>query len=65
MKSKYEISIWSDVFDEGKDRFVEEKEIVIGSDTMTSESRARDPKMVNNINGTNKFTFDLYYRYIV
>ena len=64
MKSKYEISIWSDVFDDELDRFVEEKEIIIGSDTMTSENRARDPKMVNNINGTNKFTFDLYYRYI-
>jgi len=31
---------------------------------MTSESRARNPKMVNNINGTNNFTFDLYYKYV-
>ena len=64
MKSKYEISIWSDVYDSDLNRFIEEKIIVIGSDTMTSESRAREPKLVNNINGTNNFTFNLYYRYI-
>ena len=64
MKSKYEISIWSDVYDEALGRFVEQKEIVIGSNTMTSESCARNPKMVNNINGTNNFTFDLYYKYV-
>lgn len=64
MKSKYEISIWSDIYDEALGRFVEKKEVIIGSDTMTSENRARDPKLINNINGTNKFTFDLYYKYI-
>jgi len=53
MKSKYEISVWTDVYDESIDRFVEQKEIIIGSDTMTSESRAREPKLVNNVNGTN------------
>jgi hypothetical protein len=31
---------------------------------MTSGFRAREPKMVNNINGTNKFTFNMYYSYI-
>jgi len=64
MKSKYEISVWADVFDPDLNRFVEEKLVVIGSDTMTSESRAREPKLVNNINGTNKFSFNLYYKYI-
>ena len=64
MKSKYEISVWSDVYDEELGRFTERKEIVIGSDTMISEARAREPKLVNNINGTNKFSFNLYYRYI-
>ena len=54
MKSKYEISIWSDVYDSDLNRFIEEKIIVIGSDTMTSESRAREPKLVNNINGTSR-----------
>ena len=64
MKSKYEISVWSDIYDSTLGRFIEQKEIIIGSDTMTSESRARNPKMVSNINGTNKFTFSLYYTYI-
>jgi len=64
MNSKYEISIWSDVYDKDLGRFVERKEMVIGSNTMTSESRARNPKLINNIDGTNKFSFDLYYRYI-
>lgn len=64
MKSKYEISVWEDVLDESTSRFKERKLIVIGSDTMTSESRAREPKMVNNINGTNKFTFNMYHNYI-
>ena len=64
MKSKYEISIWSDVYNQETGRFEEQKEIVIGSDTMTSEARARNPKMVSNVNGTNKFSFDLYYKYV-
>lgn len=64
MKSKYEISVWNDIPDEETGLFKEEKLIIIGSDTMTSESRAREPKMVNNINGTNKFSFNLYYKYI-
>ena len=63
MKPKYEISIWSDVYNEELGRFEEQKEIVIGSDIMTSEARARNPKMVSNVNGTNKFSFDLYYKY--
>ena len=64
MKPKYEISIWEDVPSEDGASFIEQKIIVIGSDTMTSESRAREPKLVNNINGTNKFTFNMYYSYI-
>ena len=64
MKSKYEISIWEDVPSKDGVSFKEEKIIIIGSDTMTSESRAREPKMVNNINGTNKFSFNMYYSYI-
>lgn len=31
---------------------------------MTSESRAREPKLITNINGTNKFSFNMYYNYI-
>ena len=63
MKSKYEISIWEDVLSEDNS-FEEQKLIIIGSDTMTSESRAREPKLITDINGTNKFSFNMYYNYI-
>lgn len=63
MKSKYEISIWEDVLSDDNS-FKEQKLIIIGSDTMTSESRAREPKLIININGTNKFSFNMYYNYI-
>lgn len=35
----------------------------IGSDTMESPARATEPKLVENINGTNTFTFKMYYTY--
>ena len=60
MKPKYEISVWEDVLSSDGKSFEEKKIIIIGSDTMTSESRAREPKLVTNINGTNKFTFNMW-----
>lgn len=62
--SKYEISVWDDVYSSSSETFNEQKVIVIGSDSMTSEARAREPKLVSNIDGTNKFTFNMYYNYI-
>ena len=64
MNKKYEISIWKDTYSASEGRWYEEKLMVIGSDTMTSQSRAREPKLVSNINGTNTFTFTMYYSYI-
>ena len=64
MNKRYEISIWEDVYSTTQNRWVEEKIAVIGSDTMTSQSRAREPKLVSNINGTNTFSFNMYYSYI-
>lgn len=49
------------------DRFIKFKESklgVIGSDTMTSESRAIEPCLTSNINGTNTLTFKMFYTYI-
>ena len=60
-KSPYEISVWEDYY-EGSS-LKERKVVVIGSDTMTSQSRALNPKLVSNVNGTNTFTFSMYYRY--
>ena len=64
MNNVYEISIWEDVYNSTYSRFDEKKKVVIGSNTMTGESRAREPKLVNNINGTSTFSFTLVYNYI-
>lgn len=71
-KNKYEISLWEDrlvpQIGEGQniipEHYEEEKICIIGSDTMTSQARAIEPKLVRNVNGTNKLTFKLYYTYI-
>lgn len=60
----YEISIWDDIYDTDMHRFTEEKVAVIGSDTMTAQTRAIDPVLIENINGTKTLTFSIYYRYI-
>ena len=53
---------------EGKTYYVnyykEEKIGVIGSDSMTAQWRAVEPKLVQNVNGTNTFTFKMFYTYI-
>lgn len=73
LKDKYEISLWEDylvnaVRDKNNKIIVpahyEEKKIaIIGSDTMTSQIRAIEPHLVENINGTNTFTFKMFYTY--
>lgn len=71
-KNKYEISLWEDRLvpqtGEGQsivpEHYEEEKVCIIGSDTMTSQARALEPKLVRNVNGTNKLTFKLYYTYV-
>ena len=69
-KNKYEISLWEDrlvlenINTKIPEHYEEEKICIIGSDTMTSQARALEPKLVRNVNGTNKLTFKLYYTYI-
>lgn len=71
-KNKYEISLWEDrlVPESGTgeniipEHYEEEKICIIGSDDMTSQARILEPKLVRNVNGTNKLTFKLYYTYI-
>jgi len=60
---KYEISLWEefpDTTSDGKPFLNERKLCVIGSNTMRGMMRAIEPKMVNNVNGTNTFTFKMY-----
>ena len=67
-KDKYEISLWQDelVAASGSvpEHYEERKIGVIGSNTMTAQWRAVEPKLVENINGTNTFTFKMYYTYV-
>ena len=44
--------------------YKERKICIIGSDTLTDQSRAVEPKLVENINGTKTFTFKIYKTYI-
>lgn len=45
------------------EHYEEKKIAVIGSDSMTAYSRAVNPQLVENINGTNTLTFTMYYTY--
>lgn len=67
-KNKYQISLWEDYVvsatDSVPEHFEEKKLCIIGSDSMTSQARATEPRLVQNINGTNTLTFKLYYSYI-
>lgn len=66
--NKYEISVWEDRFvaaSGSMDSHYEEKKLcVIGSNTMTDGSRALEPNLVLNVNGTHTLTFKLYLSYI-
>jgi len=68
LKDKYEISLWEDYLvaatDNIPEHYAEKKLAIIGSDTLTAQWRAIEPKMVENINGSNTFTFKMYYTYI-
>ena len=63
MKDKYEISLWEDYQRDNDAYYSERKIAVIGSNDMTSPCRAYNPKLVQNVNGTNTFTFDMYMTY--
>ena len=60
----YEISVWDDIWDSGEGKFIEKKLLVIGTDEMTSLNRALEPVLTRNVNGTKKFSFKMYKRYI-
>ena len=66
-KDRYEISLWEDFEVPAAGNipayYDERKVAVIGSDTMTAPCRALEPKLVENINGTNTFTFKMLYLY--
>lgn len=67
VKDRYEISVWEDyiVPKAGTipEHFEERKVAIIGSNSMTAQCRAVEPRLVENINGTTTFTFKMYYVY--
>ena len=67
MKDKYEISLWDDYLVAASGdipaHYEEKKLVVIGSDSMTIPCRAEEPKLIQNINGTNTLSFKMRYTY--
>ena len=58
----YELAIYKSVWDTNK--FISKKFLIIGSNKMTQQSRALQPVLKSNINGTHELTFKMYYEYI-
>lgn len=67
IKDNYEISLWEDYLVPAtasiSAHYEERKVAIIGSDSITSNCRAIEPKLVENINGTRTFTFKMLYTY--
>lgn len=63
LRKPYEISVWDDVWSTTDSKFVEQRLGIIGSSEMESQSRAIEPELTRNVNGTKKFSFKLYKRY--
>ena len=63
---KYEISIWQDVLVPKQGdipaHYEEEKIAIIGADHLHLSCSAFEPKLVENVNGTNTFTFKMLYK---
>lgn len=68
INEEYEISVWDDVIDTitledttTVTYYKEKKLFTIGSNIMTASCRAVEPQLIENVDGTNKFTFKMYY----
>ena len=60
LKEKYEISLWENVWVSTYGGHYEERKIgIIGSDTITATCRAFEPQLVENVDGTCRFTFKM------
>lgn len=66
--NKYEISVWEDYFVPAsgatESHYEERKLCIIGSNTMNDGSRALEPNLVLNVNGTHTLSFKMYLFYI-
>ena len=59
----YEISVWDDVWDSTAGKFKEKRLGIIGTHTMNALTRALEPNLTRNVNGTKKLTFKMYKYY--
>lgn len=64
LKKPYELSLWRDIWDDTNQWFDEQKICVIGSNDMLSQSRAIEPTLTRNVNGSKKLTFKMYKKYV-
>jgi hypothetical protein len=64
LKKPYEITVWEDIWDSGKGKFIEQRIGIIGADSMQYQGRAIEPNLTRNANGTKKFTFKMYKHFI-
>ena len=66
--NKYEISVWEDYFVPAsgsiESHYEERKLCIIGSNTMNDGSRALEPNLILNVNGTHTLSFKMYLFYI-
>lgn len=66
--NKYEISVWEDYFVPAsgsiEGHYEERKLCIIGSNTMDDGSRALEPNLILNVNGTHTLSFKMYLFYI-
>lgn len=63
LKKPYELSLWTDVYDADQYKFVEQRIGIIGTHSLTSQGRAQNVQLVQNVNGTNTLTFYVYFQY--
>ena len=59
----YELSLWQNAL-QSDATYKEFRYLVIGANDMISQSRALEPKLVTNVNGSKTLTFKMYYQYI-
>lgn len=64
LKKPYQITVWRDEWDSDQSKFVEKRVGIIGADNMVAQCRAIEPTLTRNVNGTKKFSFQMYTQYI-
>jgi hypothetical protein len=59
----YELSLWQDALQPDA-TYNDFRYLVIGANDMISQSRALEPRLTTNVNGSKTLTFKMYYQYV-